>query len=144
MFALLIGAAASAAICVNHAPQGQWKMGHFNTAPISSALTPRLAQQMERRGLKEITAHLAKSLAGDATLPFARHYYVTRAVFYGNEGDLDRLPQGVRVSVDVQSSGVAYLQSYRLTSQTRLSTAPIILISDSPLTGVVAMCGAAI
>jgi hypothetical protein len=119
-------------------------MGNFTAVPVSSSIAPKLANELERRALKKITVNLARSLTRGSTIPAGKHYYVSRAVFYGDEGEIDHLPRGVVVSVNVQRDGVAYLQSYRLTAQTGLSTAPVILISDSRLSGVITMCGAAI
>ena len=131
-------------VCVSHAPQGQWRTGHFEVAPVSAVLPVELARAIDAGALKPITSQLAQTLTGDSKLPVAKYHYLTRAAFYGNEGTIDRLPRGVAVSLDVQANGVGYLQSYRLTAQTKLSSAPVVLISDARLSGVITVCGAAL
>src|SRR5437763_13653041 len=96
-----IAPATLSATCVK-APveEPAWESGDFGVLPISTAISDRLKDALTRRSLLKITSAQARSLAGNANLSRAKHYYLSWASYYGNEGEIDHLPRGVSVRVN--------------------------------------------
>lgn len=85
----------------------------------------------------------ASLLAAPATIHPKEYYYIASMSFIGNEGEVNKPPSGLSFSLDVDSMGMAYVTSFRLTRQQAVSRVPILLISEIPLKGVTSLCRAA-
>jgi hypothetical protein len=142
---ILISAYLTGIVCVASpmSPKDQWLTGTFKVKPVVPELQAKMLEHMRGNSLEPIKLSFARSASGDVGLPSLGHYYLVAIAYVGDKRDEKAVPAGLSLSVDVDRKGVAYVTSYRLTSERGTSHLVAVLASEVPLKGVVSVCGAA-
>lgn len=120
-----------------------WLRGIYKVEPVGGPIPSRLGSISNDNKLRRITLKRAKSLTHDPSLVPNAYYYIAKVSFIGNEGYTNKIPEGVALTIDVDTNSIAYISSFRLTRQTATSQAPVLIISSVKLRGFRSVCGAA-
>ena len=80
-------------------------------------------------------------VVGDNILPKVPYYYLIRVGYVGE--NVRGAIENVRLGVDVDSDGVAYVSSFVLSKTTDTAEAAAILASPTPIKRVISTCGSA-
>lgn len=140
---MTVASISAACACASSVGDQQWLSGDHKVIPVVRELQSEMIRRLDDLSFIPIEVSLARSATGDTTLPRTRHYYLAKVGYIGGGRDPRGYPRGISFSVDVNSSGVAYVTSYRLTHEQGSSEIAVVLVSQSPLTAVVSLCGAA-
>lgn len=93
--------------------------------------------------MRSISESKAAELTGGADFAHGAYYYLVEVAYRGRISDLGGNNGGLKFGVDVDETGVAYITSFRLTSESGESNLPVVLASEKPLRKVVSICGSA-
>jgi len=142
---LAIVAAAKSADCTSVILNGshRWLSGEYTAKAVVAERQEEMMTRLKGRTFKRIGRILAKNASGDAHIPSSRYYYLAKGAYVGGKWNSKVIPGGISLSADVDSRKVAYLSSYRLTSEGGSSEYAVVLISQTRLNKVVPVCGAA-
>ena len=121
---------------INHT----WLSGDYAATPVVQNLQGKMRKLLHRSALAPIPRSLAQAAIASPRLPANKHYYLAKVGYFGQQGSV---PAGLSLSVDVNSRGVAYVTSFRLTSDTRTSELVAVISSQTALKGLVSQCRAA-
>lgn len=122
---------------------GRWLRGEYLARPVIAERQTQVMARLGSRSLERIDLPLARAATGDSGIAPAKHYYLAKAAYVGGPRRPTALPAGTSFGVDVDTRGIAYITSFRLTREHGASPVAVVLISDTALTGVVAGCTAA-
>jgi hypothetical protein len=101
-----------------------------------------MLSRLGNRSLQRVDASFAKRATGISDLPRSKNYYLARVGYLGWRG-FAPFPDGISLGIDVDRQGVAYVTSFRLTREDGASEYAAVLISQTPLKGLVSICSAA-
>lgn len=129
--------------CVSTVPGPQeWLKGKYSAEQVATDRQRAMFALLKNQTFLKVTPSVARA-ATKAELPEAKYFYVAKASIVGGGIRPDALPGGISVSVDVNKQGIAHITSFRLSTEQGTSEMAVILASETPIKGVVAICGAA-
>lgn len=145
ILATLLMASSMGGHCMSPSPMHaeHWLSGEYLVKQVVIDAQDEMMARLKGRPFKRIDLPLAKSASGTNDLSPGRYYYLAKATYVGGKAKSNSIPRGISLSVDVSTRGLAYVTSYRLTSEHGSSELAVVLISQTPLKGVVPVCGAA-
>jgi len=136
---------ANGATCISSASLANhhWIPGDYRVIPVTRPIEPEFRSRIDRDILVKINRSQAASLVSNE-LPQVPYYYLTDAMFFGNEGQAEALPPGVQVFFTADTDKTAYVFSFRLGNAQAIAEAPVVLSSILPLKDAVRVCDGAI
>lgn len=135
--------ASTIALCAPPAASNHvWLSGDFNVKVVSKRHQDEITKSIDNNNIKEIDATTAREITEDTKLS-SKYYYTAKIAYFGNGRAPSSFPSGLALSVDVDDRKIAYVTSYRLTSEREPAEISVVLTSQIPLNGVQSICGAA-
>lgn len=120
-----------------------WLPGEFYAQAAPREFQAELIDKLENSSIIEIDNSAAEKFIKINNHHISKKYYIAKIGYFGNDRPPQSYPSGLSLSVDVDNNDIAYVTSYRLTSERSTSELVVVLTSQVELKGVVSICGAA-
>jgi len=136
LVALLIAAVCSAEL---PSPGRQWLEGDYRALPVLRHYQDDAFGRLADSQFESIGADSARRLTGQNELPVSLKYYLARTGYHGDE-HRGSIPIGVHIGLDVDSTGLGVIVSFRFTDSPSEVEVAAVLVSETEITRLMTRC----